>query len=117
MSLCTLGMSAEFKSEGIAVNSLWPESTIATSTIKEHFSSQVYAGSRWPTIMADAAYELTLRDSRECSGRFFTDESLLREIGIIDFSHYAVDLKVPLMQALFLPVDKNKTPVSHELFL
>jgi citronellol/citronellal dehydrogenase len=67
--------------------------------------------------MADAAYELTLRDSRECSGRFFTDESLLKEAGVTDFSHYAVDLKVPLMQALFLPIDKNRIPVSQELFL
>ena len=81
MSFCTLGMSAEFDREDIAVNSLWPETTIATPTIQEHFSSQVYAGSRWPTIMADAAYELTLRDSRKCSGQFFTDEAILKQAG------------------------------------
>lgn len=117
MSFCTLGMSAEFGPEGIAVNSLWPETTIATPTIQDHFSPQVYAGSRWPTIMADAAYELTMRDSKKCSGQFFTDEALLKQAGINDFSQYAVDLTTPLMQALFLPVDKNRVLVSQDLFL
>jgi citronellol/citronellal dehydrogenase len=117
MSFCTLGMAAEFASEGIAVNSLWPETTIATPTIQDHFSPQVYAGSRWPTIMGDAAYELTSRDAKKCSGHFFTDEELLKQVGITDFSHYAVDLKAPLMQALFLPVDKKRVLVSQDLFL
>lgn len=117
MSLCTLGMAVEFKEAGIAVNSLWPETTIATQTIKDHFSSKVYAGSRWPSIMGDAAYELVLRKSQECSGQFFTDEALLRETGVVDFSHYAVDLSVPLMQALFIPVDSHRVPVSQDLFL
>ncbi len=62
-----------------------------------------------------AAYELTLR--RKCSGQFFTDEALLKQAGIKDFSQYAVDLKAPLMQALFLPVDKNRVLVSQDLFL
>ena len=114
MSHCTLGMAEEFKKEGIAVNSLWPESTIATQTIKDHFSPKVFAGSRWPSIMGDAAYELL---SRKCTGQFFTDERLLREAGIIDFSHYAVDPNVPLMQALFVPVDAQMRPVSQDLFL
>ncbi len=117
MSFCTLGMAAEFASEGIAVNSLWPETTIATPTIQDHFSPQVYAGSRWPTIMGDAAYELTSRDAKKCSGHFFTDEELLKQVGITDFSHYAVDLKAPLMQALFLPVDMKRVSVSQDLFL
>jgi len=117
MSFCTLGMSAEFASDGIAVNSLWPETTIATPTIQDHFSSQVYAGSRWPEIMGDAAYELTSRNAKKCSGHFFTDEELLKQVGIKDFSQYAVDLKAPLMQALFLPVNKKRVVVSQELFL
>jgi citronellol/citronellal dehydrogenase len=117
MSMCTLGMAVEFKQAGIAVNSLWPETTIATQTIKDHFSPEVYAGSRWPSIMADAAYELVLRPSKECSGNFYTDEALLREIGVLDFSRYAVDLEAPLMQALFIPADSQRTRVSQELFL
>ena len=115
MSLCTLGMAEEFK--GIAVNSLWPETTIATQTIKDHFSNDVYIASRWPSIMGDAAYALSLRTSSQCTGRFYTDEALLRETGVDDFSHYAVDPSVPLMQALFLPADNTRKRVSQELFL
>jgi citronellol/citronellal dehydrogenase len=114
MSFCTLGMAEEFKKEGIAVNSLWPKSTIASQTIKDHFDPKVFAGSRWPSIMGDAAYELL---SRKCTGRFYTDEELLKEAGVVDFSHYAVDPKVPLMQALFIPADSQMRPVSQDLFI
>lgn len=117
MSLCTLGMAEEFKKFSIAVNSLWPQTTIATQTIKDHFSHKVYAGSRWPSIMADAAYELILRKSNLCTGHFFTDEGLLREKGIKDFSSYAVDPHATLMQALFIPVEENRQQVSQDLFL
>lgn len=117
MSMCTLGMAEEFKSWGIAVNSLWPRSTIATQTIKDHFLPQVYAGSRWPSIMGDAAYELTLRNPGQCTGQFYTDEALLRETGIEDFSKYAVDPEVPLMQALFTAHDESMIPVSQDLFI
>ncbi len=103
MSMCTLGMAAEFQHAGIGVNSLWPLTTIATTTIKDHFVSEVYGGSRWPTIMADAAYALMRRNSRECTGQFFIDELLLREIGVTDFAHYAVDPTQPLVQDLFIP--------------
>lgn len=116
MSLCTLGMSAEFKSSGIAVNSLWPQTNIATQRLKDHLSPKVYAGSRWPSIMADAAYELARRTFQEATGQFFIDEALLREAGINDFSHYAVDPTQPLMQTLFLPLKEGMIPISRELF-
>lgn len=117
MSLCTLGMAVEFKQMGIAINSLWPKTTIATPTIQDHFSPKVYAGSRWPSIIADAAYELASRRSQECTGHFFTDESILREAGIVDFSPYAVDEGVPLMQALFVPKEEDMQTLSQDLFL
>ena len=117
MSLCTLGMAAEFKEAGIAINSLWPQSTIATKTIQDHFTYKVYAGSRWPSIMADAAYELVQRTAQECTGQFFTDEGLLREAGIRDFSHYAVDPNVPLIQALFVPDESYLAPLTQDLYL
>ncbi len=119
MSFCTLGMAEEFKKEGIAVNSLWPETTIATQTIKDHFSDKVYRASRWPSIMADAAFELVSRDAKTCTGRFFTDEALLKESGIADFSRYAVDpdaSSASLMQALFLPSSLDRHPVPQDLF-
>ncbi len=116
MSLCTRGMAAEFYSAGIAVNSLWPQTNIATQRLKDHLLPQVYAGSRFPAIMADAAYALSLRTFKEASGQFFIDESLLRETGITDFSQYAVDPNHPLVQTLFLPLKKGMIPISRELF-
>lgn len=114
MSMCTLGMSAEFKNDGISVNSLWPQTTIATQTIHDHFLPKVYAGSRWPSIMADAAYEILQQSN--CTGQFFTDEALLRKTGKIDFAQYAVDKTHPLMQPLFIPLEEGMTPISRELF-
>ncbi|MBS0607515.1 MAG: SDR family oxidoreductase [Verrucomicrobia bacterium] len=116
MSLCTLGMAAEFRSSGIAVNSLWPQTNIATPRLKDHLSPKVYAGSRWPAIMADAAYELAGRTFQEASGQFFIDEELLREAGIDDFSCYAVDPTQSLVQTLFLPLKEGMVPISRELF-
>lgn len=117
MSLCTLGMAEQFKQAGIAVNSLWPKTTIATQTIKDHFLPKVHASSRLPSIMADAAYELTSRNARQCTGNFFTDEELLREKGLTNFSQYAVDPNSSLMQAFFVPEEKNQSRVPPELFL
>ncbi len=117
MSFCTLGMAAEFREMGIAVNSLWPKSTIATPTIEEHFVSKIYKSSRWPTIMADAAYALTQRNSKECTGHFFLDEDLLRDIGVEDFSEYAVDAAVPLTQSLFIPRQEEMKVISEDQFL
>lgn len=120
MSMCTLGMAAEFQEAGIGVNSLWPMTTIATTTIQDHFKSEVYAGSRWPTIMADAAYVLMQRDARTCTGQFFIDELLLREAGVTDFSHYAVDPSLPLVQDLFIPeksASKSGVALVREFFV
>lgn len=114
MSMCALGMAEEFKRDGVAVNSLWPQTTIATTTIKDHFVSEVYAGSRFPTIMADAAFELMQRKAKKCTGNFFIDETLLREAGITDFSHYAVNPGSPLVQDLFIP-EKNKPVASSSI--
>lgn len=122
MSMCTLGMAGEFKKAGIAVNSLWPQTTIATSTIKEHFVSEVYSGSRWPTIMADAAYVLAQRHARQCTGQFFIDELLLRESGMTDFGQYAVDTNAPLVQDLFVSLKESDSkhasiPLEKDLFI
>jgi len=116
MSLCTRGMAAQFREARIAVNSLWPQTNIATQRLKDYLSPQVYAGSRWPSIMADAAYELSLRMFREATGQFFIDEILLRETGVTDFSHYAVDSTQPLVQTLFLPLKDGMIPISRESF-
>lgn len=116
MSFCTIGMSAEFRLAGIAVNSLWPQTNIATQRLKDYLSPHVYAGSRWPAIMADAAYELAKRTVHEATGQFFIDEALLRETGINDFSRYAVDPTQPLIQTLFLPLKEGMVPISRDFF-
>lgn len=102
MSMCTLGMSAEFRAQGVAVNSLWPRTTIATAAIEVNFPEAVLKASRKPDIMADAAHAILRRDSRQATGNFYIDEAVLREEGITDFTHYAVTPGGPLQTDLFL---------------
>jgi len=82
MSMCTLGMAAEFRRDGVAVNSLWPMTTIDTAAVRNILGgSEMADKSRTPEIMADAAYAILNRPSRECSGNFFIDEEVLRAEG------------------------------------
>ncbi|OGT37497.1 MAG: short chain dehydrogenase [Gammaproteobacteria bacterium RIFCSPHIGHO2_12_FULL_37_14] len=102
MSMCTLGMAEEFKHEGIAVNSLWPKTLIATAAISVNFSKLLYHASRKPSIMADAAYEILTSNSREVTGNFFIDEHLLKTRGVKDFKQYAMHSWTPLIPDLFV---------------
>lgn len=89
MSLCTLGMAEEFRGIGVAVNSLWPLTTIDTAAIRNLLGGEPAARmSRSPAIMADAAAAILNRPSRACTGNFFIDEEVLRAEGITDFSAY-----------------------------
>ncbi len=91
MSLCVLGMSGEFREQGVAVNALWPKTVIATAAVQNLLGgSEVVNRSRKPEIMADAAHLVLTRTSRECTGYFFIDEEVLRQAGIKDFDKYAV---------------------------
>jgi citronellol/citronellal dehydrogenase len=101
MSMCTLGMAAEFARHGVAVNSLWPRTTIATAAVEMFFPDALKA-SRKPEIMADAAYWILTQDSRSCTGNFFIDESVLRNAGVKDFEPYAVTAGVALASDIFL---------------
>ncbi len=102
MSMCTLGMAEEFRSHGIAVNSLWPRTTIATAAIAVNFPEAVLKASRKPAIMAEAAYAIFKRDSRTATGNFHIDEAVLREEGVTDFDAYAVTPGTQLFTDLFL---------------
>jgi citronellol/citronellal dehydrogenase len=89
MSMCVLGMSGEFRKDGIAVNALWPATAIKTAAL------QMIPGvdtnfCRTPEIMADAAYVILNRDAKSVTGNFFVDEEVLREEGVTDFEHYSV---------------------------
>jgi len=89
MSMVTYGMAAEFGADGIAFNALWPRFGIATAAIEFAVGdAEEMKRCRHPRIMADAAYEIITRPSRECTGNFFIDDNLLYETGVRDFSIY-----------------------------
>ena len=89
MSMCVLGMAEELKSEGIAVNALWPRTVIATSAVQNLLGGdETMRGSRTPEIMADAAYAILTRPSREFTGNFCIDDEILKQSGVTDFSKY-----------------------------
>jgi citronellol/citronellal dehydrogenase len=89
MSMCVLGMAEELKPEGIAVNALWPRTVIATSAVQNLLGGDsTMQGSRTPEIMADAAYAILTRPSREFTGNFCIDDEVLAQEGVTDFSKY-----------------------------
>jgi citronellol/citronellal dehydrogenase len=78
MSMCTLGMAEEFSDDGIAFNSLWPRTIIATAAVQNLLGGdEAMAKSRKPEIMGDAAHAIFCRPARECTGNFFIDDEIL----------------------------------------
>ena len=113
MSMCVLGMAEEFKSEGIAVNAIWPRTAIATAAIKNVLGGDsMMSISRKASIMADAAYEILIKDSKEFSGNFCIDDLVLYESGVRDFSKYAEVPFSELAPDFFVPAD---TPLPEEI--
>jgi citronellol/citronellal dehydrogenase len=111
MSMCALGLSAELKRAGIAVNALWPRTTIATAAVSNLLGGEaVMRASRTPAIMADAAHVILTKQSREFTGQFCIDDTLLYASGVRDFQHYCIDPKVALMSDLFVPEDDPPPP-------
>jgi citronellol/citronellal dehydrogenase len=104
MSLVALGLAGELRDKGIAVNTLWPRTTIATSAIKNLLGGErVMRMSRTPDIMADAAYLVFLKRSRSFTGNFLIDDTFLAGEGITDFEKYRVDPDEPLAPTFFVP--------------
>jgi len=89
MSMCVLGMSEEFKKEGIAVNALWPRTAIDTAAL-QMIPGVDTAACRTPEILADAVYIILNRESKGCTGNFFVDDELLASEGITDLEKYSV---------------------------
>lgn len=113
MSMCMLGMAAEFASEGIACNALWPRYGIATAAIEFAVgNADELRKCRKPQIMADAAYAIFHRPARQCTGNFFTDDTLLYQEGVRDFTQYRVDPQAPLRQGMFVPDSDQPPPGS-----
>ena len=115
MSLCVLGMAEEFKEQGVAVNALWPRTAIATAAIKNALGGEsVMSISRFPEIMGDAAYTILTKPSKDFTGNFCIDDTVLAENGVTDFSVYA---EVPFDQLapdFFVPEDSKPPKAAIE---
>ncbi|MGD9786186.1 MAG: SDR family oxidoreductase [Hyphomicrobiaceae bacterium] len=112
MSLVVLGLAEELKPKGIAVNALWPRSTIATAAIKNILGGdKLMRMSRSPDILADAAHLVFMQPSRSFTGRFLIDDTFLAETGgVTDFEHYRIDPSMPLAPDFFVPADSKPPP-------
>lgn len=106
MSLCVLGLSGELRPKGIAVNALWPRTTIATAAIRNILGGDaLMQASRSPEILADAAYAIFRKPAREFTGRFLIDDTFLAGEGVTEFERYRIDPTVPLAPDFFVPDD------------
>lgn len=110
MSLVVLGLAGELRSKGIAVNALWPRTTIGTSAIRNLLGGdETVQMSRSPEIMADAAYAIFQKPAKSFTGHFLIDDSFLAGEGVTDFEHYRIDPSRPLAPCFFVP-DEPKPP-------
>ncbi len=111
MSLVVLGLAGELREQGIAVNALWPRTTIATSAIKNLLGgNRVMRMSRSPDIMAEAAYRIFHKPAKSFSGNFLIDDSFLYAEGVRDFERYRVDRNQPLAPTFFVPEEPPPPP-------
>jgi citronellol/citronellal dehydrogenase len=110
MSLVVLGLAGELRPKRIAVNALWPRTTIATSAIKKFRGDAVMRASRTPDILADAAHMIFLKDVKTFTGNFLIDDTFLFANGVRDFDRYRIDPGVDLEPDFFVPDDPP--PVS-----
>ncbi len=112
MSLVVLGLAGELRRKKIAVNALWPRTTIATSAIQNLLGGDaIMRASRTPDILADAAHAIFLEDPKSFSGNFLIDDTFLYEKGVRDFDRYRVDGSVDLAPDFFVP-DDSLPPAS-----
>lgn len=111
MSMCVLGMAEEFKADGIAFNALWPRTGIATAAIQFALAGEEgLKHCRTPEIMADAAYAIFNKPSRELTGQFLIDDTFLYGEGVRDFDQYKVDPAATLMPDFFVPEASEPPP-------
>jgi len=106
MSLCVLGLADELAPSGIAVNALWPRTTIATAAIANILGGgEIMRASRRPEIVADAAHVILSKPAGDFTGNFCIDDTLLAEHGVRDFDRYRIDPTVDLTPDIFVPAD------------
>jgi citronellol/citronellal dehydrogenase len=111
MSLVALGLAGELKPKGIAVNALWPRTTIATAAIRNLLGGdEVMRRSRTPDIVADAARAIFVKPAGTFTGNFLIDDTFLAGEGVTDFARYRVDASEPLQSDFFVPEDSPPPP-------
>jgi citronellol/citronellal dehydrogenase len=111
MSLVVLGLAGELRPKGIAVNALWPRTTIATSAVKNLLGGDaIMRRSRTPDILADAACRIFAKPAKSFTGHFLIDDTFLAGEGVTDFDRYRVDPREPLAPDFFVPDDDKPPP-------
>ena len=107
-----LGMAEELKKDGIAVNALWPRTTIATAAIQNILGGdKLMRMSRTPDILADAAHLIFCQPAKTFTGNFLIDDTFLHSLGgVTDFEHYRADTSMPLAPDFFVPADSIPPP-------
>jgi citronellol/citronellal dehydrogenase len=104
MSMCVLGMAAEFADAGIAFNALWPRTGVATAAIRNALAGdEGMRHCRTPEILSDAAYLVFNKPAKSFTGNFLIDDTFLAENGVTDFDRYRVDPTKDLMPDFFVP--------------
>jgi citronellol/citronellal dehydrogenase len=118
MSLCMLGLAAEYRQHGIACNALWPRTVIATAAVEFALGgAAMLRRCRKPEIVADAAHVILSRNARECTGQFFIDDRVLYEAGVRDLDAYSVEPGAKLLGDLFIDASAPGTPGVEVEFL
>ncbi|NND39288.1 MAG: SDR family oxidoreductase [Pseudomonadales bacterium] len=110
MSLYTIGWAEEWKADGIAVNTLWPRCGVYSPSAVLHGGEDMAKEFRKPEIMADAAYGIVTKPSRQFSGNACIDDTFLYENGETDFDQYAVEPGHPLVQDYMVPASSVAPP-------
>ena len=112
MSLCVLGMAGELRRQGIAVNALWPRTTIATAAIEFILGGDsLMRASRKPEILADAAHMIFTKPAKDFTGNFLIDDTFMAANGVSNFDQYRVDPTKDLVPDFFVP-DESVAPES-----
>jgi citronellol/citronellal dehydrogenase len=112
MSMCVLGLAEELRPRGVAVNALWPRTTIATAAVNNLLGGdKLMRMSRRPEILADAAHLLFTQPSRSFTGHFLIDDTFLHEFGhVTDFEQYRIDPTEDLAPDFFVPQSSKPPP-------
>ena len=112
MSMVVLGLAGELRRKGIAVNALWPRTTIATAAVRNLLGGDtLMQASCTPDILADAARIIFCKPAKSFTGNFIIDDTFLHDNGVRDFDQYRVDPRMALMEDFFVPAE-SVAPVS-----